>query len=205
MPQIENPALKALVARIGRELVLAQVLIQRVGAGFSLCHVQDRGLNPVSLTTFAPEDARAVSLNTASGEFRPLKCAPTLRHGWRITAKTNAELATALDRLYPGAIADWHAAQTENPPVTHYREYAERQTGMFRIAAKLNDAQAAEVIRATCTESLCLKRRLWTVPGLAPDAAEAKSLVPCLEPCAVLMENARKAARALSQPDAEKP
>jgi hypothetical protein len=51
------------------------------------------------------------------------------------------------------------------------------------------------VIRAGCDARFCLKRRLWTVAGLPPDAAEAKSLIPCLEPCAVLMEFARKAVR----------
>jgi hypothetical protein len=40
-----------------------------------------------------------------------------------------------------------------------------------------------------------LKRRLWTVNGLASDAAEEKSLIPCLEPCALLLELARKAMR----------
>jgi hypothetical protein len=33
------------------------------------------------------------------------------------------------------------------------------------------------------------------VAGLAADGAEEKSLIPCLEPCAVLLEFARKAMR----------
>jgi hypothetical protein len=40
-----------------------------------------------------------------------------------------------------------------------------------------------------------LKQRLWTVEGLPPDAATEKSLLPCLEPCAVLLEFARAAVR----------
>jgi hypothetical protein len=36
---------------------------------------------------------------------------------------------------------------------------------------------------------------LWTTGGLEPDAAEEKSLIPCLEPCALLLEFARKALR----------
>src|ERR1051326_1297178 len=55
----------------------------------------------------------------------------------------------------------------------------------------LADAQAARVARACCDKDFCLKRRLWTVNGLAPEAAEGKSLIPCLEPCAVLLEFAR--------------
>jgi hypothetical protein len=66
---------------------------------------------------------------------------------------------------------------------------------MYRIAAMLSDRQAAQVIRAACGARLCLKRRRWTVNGLPADAVEAKSTIPCLEPCAVLLEFARKARR----------
>ena len=55
--------------------------------------------------------------------------------------------------------------------------------------------QVSRVIQTTCAKTNCLKQRLWTVEGLAPDAASEKSLIPCLEPCAMLMEAARKALR----------
>jgi hypothetical protein len=98
--------------------------------------------------------------------------------------------------LYPGAVADWFATQAAQPPVTSYREFTSRQTGMYRITTHLDDAAVAAVIHACCHKDFCLKRRLWTVEGAAPDAADAKSLIPCLEPCAILLEAARKAARA---------
>ena len=59
----------------------------------------------------------------------------------------------------------------------------------------LSDSQAAQVTRAGCHKAFCLKRRLWTVNGLASDTVEEKSLVPCLEPCALLLELARKTTR----------
>jgi hypothetical protein len=74
---------------------------------------------------------------------------------------------------------------------------------MYRITTMLTDAQVGEVIRAVCDKGHCLKRRLWTVPGTPPDEAAAKSLIPCLEPCAVLMESARKALRAAQQENAD--
>jgi len=197
--QMENPALKHFVAQMGHELTLAQVLIRRSGTGYELRHAEDASAMPESLRLVALAEARALAQFTAANEFRPLKSAPTLQRGWRITAQDDAELETALSRLYPGAVADWHAAQSANPPVTNYRDYAERQSGMYRITALLSDAQAADVIRAVCDAKLCLKRRLWTVTGLAPDAAPGKSLIPCLEPCAVLMESARRALRADQQ------
>ena len=36
----------------------------------------------------------------------------------------------ALQQLYPGAIVDWFAAQTQPAPVTGYREFTERQSGI---------------------------------------------------------------------------
>ncbi|MDB6015811.1 MAG: hypothetical protein JWR19_300 [Pedosphaera sp.] len=195
MAMVANPALKRFVAQMRDELVMAQVLIRRNGAGYELRQLADRGLAPESLRLVKAGDARTLAQHTATGVFRPLKSAPTLQNGWRISASSDGELELALNQLYPGAIADWAAAQTVNPPVTNYREFTQRQSGMYRITTMLDDAQAAQVIRAGCDQQFCLKRRLWTVAGLEPDDMAAKSLIPCLEPCAVLMELARKAVR----------
>jgi hypothetical protein len=132
---------------------------------------------------------------TAAGAFRPLKSAPNLQSGWRLVVKDDVELGSALDQLYPGAAADWFAAQSSDPPVAHYREFTARQTGMYRITTLLTDAQAAGAARACCHPSFCLKRRIWTVNGLTPDDDAGKSLIPCLEPCALLLEFARKVMR----------
>jgi hypothetical protein len=195
MVMIENPALKAFVAQMGAEVVLAQVLIRRNVGGYELRHVRDRDVAAESLQAVRPVEARLLAQFTSVGQFRPLKAAPTLPAGWRILAATDAELEQALSGPYPGALADWHAARTTNPPVTNYRSYTERQSGMYRITAKLTDARVAEVVMEGCEAGRCLKRRLWAVTGLEPDAPGNKSLIPCLEPCAVLLELARKAAR----------
>ena len=105
------------------------------------------------------------------------------------------ELDTAFQCLYPGALADWFAARQRHPPITNYRDYTSRQTGMYRVTTMLSDGQVAAVGRAGCKPRFCLKQRLWTVNGLAPDESSAKSLLSCLEPCAVLLEFARSAAR----------
>lgn len=148
-----------------------------------------------TLRLLGQNDIRPVAQFTARGAFRPLKSAPDLQSGWRVTARDANALGAALNLLYPGAVADWFAAQAPLPPVTSYREFAERQTGMFRITARLDDAAAGAVIQACCQKDLCLKRRLWTVEGLPPDPPGAKSALPCLEPCAILLESTRKKAR----------
>jgi hypothetical protein len=192
---MENPALKHFVACIGQELLLAQALIRRVASSYELRHCDDRAAAPESLRPVALHEARALAQYTSMGTFRPLKSAPNLQTGWRIVAANDAELEIVLNHLYPGAIADWHAAQTANPPVTHYREFTNRQSGMYRVTAKLSDAQVGEVVKTTCDKTMCLKHRFWTAPGVGPDSAAEKSLIPCLEPCAILLEAARQTIR----------
>jgi len=195
MAAVNNRALAAFCAAIGSELVLAQVRVRRLAAGFELRQVADAGTAAENLRLVPLGELRALANYTAVGEFRPIKAAPNLRAGWACRVSSEAELELALNQLYPGAVADWFAALRPAPPVTHYREFTVRQSGMYRITTMLSDAQAAQVIRACCDARFCLKRRLWSVPGLAPDAADAKSLIPCLEPCAVMLEFARRAVR----------
>ena len=195
MAAFQNPALKSFVASFTSDLTFAQVFIVRRDAGYELRHVADRGADDAQLRCVPLAELRLLAQSTEAGAFRPLKSAPNLRRGWRMSIASDAELQIALDQLYPGAIADWHAAQSPVPPVTHFREFTNRQTGMYRIAQMLTDAQAALVIAAGCHKNFCLKQRLWTVANFPPDQREEKSLIPCLEPCAVLLEFARKVMR----------
>ena len=196
MCAFENPALKTFVAQLGDEQVFGQVSIRRSGSEFELRHASERKAAAESLRGVAINELRSLAQFTAGGVFRPLKSAPDLAAGWRSVVPTEAALETALNHLYPGALVDWLATQSTPPPVTNYREFTQRQTGMYRIAHLLADAPAAQTIRATCAPAGCLKRRLWSVTGLTPDTATEKSVIPCLEPCAMLLEAARKTVRA---------
>lgn len=195
MSEFRNPALDDFIAAMGDELVMGQVCVRRTATGHTLCHVADRDRSSGDLRSVPIEALRGLALSTATGAFRPLKGAPNLRTGWRVETRGADELGQALEHLYPGGVADWHAARSGAPVVTHYREFTGRQTGMYRVTKTLSDAQAGAMIRACCEAAFCLKRRLWTVDGLAADGASDKSMIPCLEPCAVLLEFARKAAR----------
>jgi len=190
---VPNPALDAFVAQLATEFVFAEVLVRRTGDSFRLTHLSDRDAGPLCSVTV--EELREVTQFTAAKQFRPLKSAPNLQRGWEFVADSEAELELALECLYPGAVADWFAARQPHPPVTHYRDFTARQTGMYRITTMLDDEQVAQVARAGCHARSCLKQRLWTVPGLETDRLEQKSAIPCLEPCAVLLEFARTAMR----------
>jgi hypothetical protein len=190
-----NPDLLAFVAAFAEEFVFGQVLIRRANHGFALRHMADRDAPEGTCPLVKVEDLRSLAQFTELGVYRPLKSAPNLRRGWRALAGDAPALGLCLHYLYPGALADWFAAQSGKPPVTSYREFASRQTGMYRITATLNDTVATAVACAGCHRDFCLKRRLWTVGNLAPDTTAEKSVIPCLEPCALLLELARKAGR----------
>lgn len=190
---MSNPVAAALSDHIRSQPIFGQLLIRPSGAGFELRHVLDE--DATGLEFLPLSKLRSWVQTTATGAFRPLKSSPNLRRGWTTPVANAAELAEAVEAIYPGALADWHAVRTGRGLPTGYREFVGRQTGMYRIAAMLSDEQAARVAHACCAAHLCLKRRLWTVPGSDSDAAGEKSSIPCLEPCAVLLELARKAMR----------
>jgi len=195
MSELKNPALDTFTTMIGQELVMAQLIISRQGAGFELRHVEDRQQAVLKLRTIALDTVRTVAQSTSSGAYRPLKSAPNLQSGWRLVVADAAGLERALAELYPGAVADWHTARSPQPSTTNFQQFTSRQTGMYRITAMLTDEQAASAIGACCAEAFCLKRRLWTGTGRAADPPAKKSLIPCLEPCAIMLEFARKTMR----------
>ena len=191
-----NPALAAFEAAVSNQLPWGQVCILREGSRFELRHVSDGAASVESLRSVRITDLRQIAGTNASGQFRPLKSQPDLPSGWRVLCQGADELGRALDHLYPGSIADWYAVQIAPvAPTTDFRAFTGQQTGMYRITQMLIYGQAAFVIRAGCHVRNCLKRRIWSVEGLAPDTAESKSAIPCLEPCAVLLEFARKSMR----------
>ena len=195
MSRINNPAIQQFVAELGSGAELGQVWVTRDKSGFYLRHLADRNLVSDSLRPLSMSDLRTLAQFTANGAFRPLKSAPNLRRGWLMNISDEQNLAIALDELYPNFVADWFAARSPIPPITNYREFTARQTGMYRIAAMLSDEQLAPVIVSCCHRDFCLKRRLWTNGDLGLDPATEKSGIPCLEPCALLLEFARKSMR----------
>jgi len=186
--------LDAFVAQLGERFVFAQVWIRRSQAGFELRNVADT--DEASLKDLKDiKELRELAQFTDAGAFRPLKSAPNLNRGWRMHARDAEELGLVLNYLYPGAVADWFAVRSGRGTPTNYREFTARQTGMYRITAMLSDAATSETTRACCDRKFCLKQRLWTVAGLPADDAKDKSTIPCLEPCAIMLEFARKVMR----------
>lgn len=197
---LKNPATEAFTAWVGENRVFVQVSICCASGGFELRHISDKEKTIEQLQLLKLDELRNLAQTNAHGAFRPLKSSPDLRTGWRAVVTDGAQLHVALDHLYPGGVADWYATHQVPTPAISYRDFTNRQTGMYRITQMLSDAQVALVTRACCHERFCLKQRHWSVLELELDQEVTKSVLPCLEPCAILLEFARKAMR-LEQQD----
>jgi sirohydrochlorin cobaltochelatase len=138
-----------------------QILVRKSGDRFVLCHRDDEPRN--SLETFRnAEDAIEIAKYDDAGNYRSLKTAPNLRHGWRMELGTMEELKRALDNFYPGRLAvfvAWQSGQLRTMPL---RETLDRQSGMYRIAAKISDAQIDDLMADFCrSNGGCLRTILW--------------------------------------------
>jgi hypothetical protein len=198
-----HPAHQAFRAWLRQQKIvqMGQLWIQGTET-FELRHELDRALPPRRLKTLRnPLAARHIALFTDAGKYRPLKTAPNLRQGWRLARLRFNELILALDYFYPAAVVHWHELRSHTLAVTHYRECARRQTGMYRITTKLNDAQVCRVAACACNDRECLKQPRWSVdekggPVLEkPKNTSHELAIPCPEPCSMLLSFARKVAR----------
>jgi 4Fe-4S iron-sulfur cluster binding domain/DR2241 stabilising domain len=200
MERFVNPQIATLRAQLQEPIQFLQVEVRKESSGFLLRHVADRERPLADLQVLTLDELAPWADSTLQGTFRPNKAAPSLRTGWRCHAANEADLAWALDQLYPGALADWHAWETGTAVITSFRDFMARQTGMYRGTQNLTDTQADQVATAGCDSSLCLRRRCWPTPGLDTAPAGSNLSVPCLEPCALLLEFARWTARQSREP-----
>ena len=141
---------------------IGQILIRKTNdGGFVISHCDDQGREDLKLFRSA-EDAIDLSKFDDKGNYRPLKTAPNLRHGWRLGLGTLDELTRALDYFYPGRLAVFAAWKTDQLRTTSLRDTLDRQSGMYRIAAKIADEQADRVVGDFCrSDDGCLRTILW--------------------------------------------
>lgn len=121
---------------------------------------------PLILHT-TPEDARIIAIYDDAGEFRPLKTAPNLRHGWVLELHDVDALALAIDFFYPAALGVYTAWAADRLTVTPLRDTLNRQSGMYAITKKASDAEINHVVAECCKSAGgCLKSILWEIaPG----------------------------------------
>lgn len=182
---------------------IGQVLIQPEEAGgYSLRHWED-----AHRADLQPGAALALARDDDQENYRPLKTAPNLRRGWVLTVEDLPALRLALDAFYPGRLGAFFLWQSGALPATPLRETLGRQTGMYRIAARLTDEQAAPLIGRLCrSDGGCLRTILWRlqspdeppIAALPPEkfdpAHGGQSAIPllCQEACNLLVAEARE-------------
>jgi sirohydrochlorin cobaltochelatase len=180
---------------------VGQVLIERVDDHWKLCHVDDAGREDLMLHEEA-HAARALANLDESGAYRPLRTAPTLRRGWKLVARSAAELRGAIEEFYPAMLGVWLADKERRLASVPLRETLGRQTGMYRVTQKITEEQAQQAIAQTCNDGSCLKTILWSIDAthsitslppekFAPARGDALPLL-CQEPCNILVAATRK-------------
>jgi sirohydrochlorin cobaltochelatase len=156
---MQNPVKRALEAV---PFCFGQILVRKTGDDLVLCHRDDEARDDLEIFRKA-EDAIEIAKYDDEGNYRPLKTAPNLRRGWRMEIRTLDALKRALDHFYPGRLAVFLAWQRRQLRTTPLRETLERQSGMYRIAGKISDAQIDDLVADFCrSNGGCLRTILWT-------------------------------------------
>ena len=139
-----------------------QILIQKGDdGGFVLSHRDDASLDRLQ-TYREAKDAIEIAKYDDAGNYRPLKTAPNLRRGWRLEVATAEELRRALDYFYPSRLAAFAAWKSGYLKTTALRDTLDRQSGMYRVAAKISDPQINDLVADFCrSDSGCLRTILW--------------------------------------------
>ncbi len=212
MPSALEQALAAWLAS-GRQRMGEIFIASRPGGGFVLVHREDKDRDDLVVYGGADAAEGLAKFNDA-GHYRPLRTSPDLQHGWRLEVSNISELRAALDRFYPGRLNILLAFEKNMLTTTPLRATLERQSGMYRVAAKISDAQSDELVGRFCRSRKgapgCLRTILWkrdasgaTASTQLPPAkfnpdhdqtGRGESVMPllCQEPCNLLVAAARE-------------
>ena len=201
---------------------IGQIAIQKLDDGvLALSHRDDETRNDLKLF-HSPDDAIEIARYDDAGNYRPLKTAPNLQHGWRLELTTLDALRRALDYFYPGRLAVFAAWKSGRLRTTPLRDTLDRQSGMYRVAAKISDDQIDCVVGDFCrSDGGCLRTILWkrdeqgtvastklppekfdpafdqTKAGERPGSVTPATAIPllCQEACNLLVAESRKAVK----------
>ncbi len=152
---ISDDWLKGPPCRIG------QVLIRSIAERYQICHREDAERSDLARTGDV-EDAAELARYDDRGRYRPLKTAPNLRHGWLLVLPDAAAVKHALDLFYPGRLPAFDAWRQGSLMMTPLRETLGRQTGMYRVTAKITDCEIDALVGRFCrSDGGCLRTIFW--------------------------------------------
>ncbi len=150
------------VCNDSRSFCVGEILVRKTSTGgFVLLHRDDKTADQLKIFRSA-EDAIEIAKHDDAGNYRPLKTAPNLHHGWRLELGTLEDLRRVLDYFYPGRLAVFAAWRSGKLQTTTLRETLGRQSGMYRVAAKISDSQINGLVADFCrSNGGCLRTILW--------------------------------------------
>lgn len=164
------------------------------GRVYDLSHVDDADADPADLEECRThQGVREIVRFDENDRYRPLKTAPTLRSGWAFIGLSGAQLVETVDAFYPATIANWHRERRGDLDVDHWRETAERQTGIYDVVDDLSREAVDWMVESCCVDSQCLRRREWQYADgddLAVPGGDGQ--FPCREPCSLVIAAARE-------------
>lgn len=204
---------RILEAALTDRLFIGQILICTRNGSAVLSHRDDEGRVDLQKSS-NPEDALEIAHYDDDGNYRPLKTAPNLRHGWQLQLVDVHALRIAVDHFYPGRLAMFAAWKANRLTTTPLRATLDRQSGMYRIAAEISDQQLDRLIANFCrSDGGCLRTILWkrnaagsvASTKLPPEkfdpahdqTARDERTIPllCQEGCNLLVAECRKAVK----------
>ena len=133
-----------------------------------------------------PDAVREWARFDDEGQFRPLSGAKTMRGGWRVRCRDEAELEAVIDAIYPLARRHQQLWSKGRLAIVPLDTVLGRQSGRYQVAAQLSERGRAIAGEALCGG--CVKAPCWR--GSFPAADD----IPCPEPCSVLVALCREAA-----------
>lgn len=114
--------------------------------------------------------------------FRPLAVSADLPFGWRAECALPERLHALVETIYPGVVALWAEAQQGHFRPGSIESLSQRQTGIFRKLADLDQSQQMALVEGTC--GACILHPSW-FDGVVGQ-------IPCPEPCNLWMSRALK-------------
>ncbi len=155
-------------------------------------HHDDRRADPTALDSIGFADLPALVTYDADGRYRPFRGATTLRDGWVLDGLDGSGVVRAVATVYPAAIEHWAREREGRLDVTHFRETAARQTGIYDVVSELDGDDLRATVEACC--GACAKRRAWEEDDAndVPADDESTDEIPCRAPCSFFVAAARE-------------
>src|SRR5260370_32462099 len=136
--------------------------IRRINGGGFVLSQRDDGVRDDVQRFQNPHEAAESARYDDAGNYRPMKTAPNLGHGWLLELVDLTELRRALDYFYPGRLAMFAAWKENRLTTTPLRKTLTRQSGMYRVASKISDEQINDLVGNFCrSNGGCLRTILW--------------------------------------------